>query len=54
MITGGFGFEYDPKRGVSRAWVYKGGIKRWADTGKPVEPPETTSKEPKQGEKKTK
>ena len=25
MITGGFGIEYDPKRGVSRAWVYKDG-----------------------------
>ena len=39
MITGGFGIEYDPKRGMSRAWVYKHGIKRWADTGEPVEPP---------------
>ena len=48
MITCGFGIEYDPKRGVSRAWVYKDGIKRWADTGEPVEPPkidiETTEK----------
>ena len=26
MITGGFGIEYDPKRGVSRAWVYKDGV----------------------------
>lgn len=34
MITGGFGVEYDPKRGVSRAWVYKDGVKlrRWAET----------------------
>lgn len=39
MITGGFGIEYDPKRGVSRAWVYKDGVKRWTDTGEPVEPP---------------
>lgn len=39
MIAGGFGIEYDLKREVSRAWVYKDGIKRWADTGEPVEPP---------------
>lgn len=39
MITGGFGIEYDTKRGVSRAWVCKDGVKRWADTGEPVEPP---------------
>lgn len=41
MITGGFGIEYDPKRGVSRAWIYKDGVKlkRWTDTGEPVEPP---------------
>ena len=39
MITSGFGIEYDPRRGVSRAWVYKDGVKRWTDTGEPVEPP---------------
>ena len=33
MITGGFGFEYDHKRGVSRAWIYKDGVKRWVDDG---------------------
>lgn len=37
-ITGGFGFELDLKTGKTRAWFMKAdGIKRWADTGEPVE-----------------
>lgn len=32
--------SYDPRRGVSRAWVYKDGIKRWVDDGSPVDPPD--------------
>lgn len=44
MITGGFGIEYDPKREVSRAWIYKDGVKRWVDDGSHVDPPDDQSK----------
>lgn len=46
MITGGFGFEYDHKRGVSRAWIYKDGVKRWVDDGSPVDPPDDPPSDP--------
>lgn len=38
MITSGFGFQLDLASGRSRQWFMKSdGIKRWADTGQPVE-----------------
>lgn len=46
MITCGFGFQYDPKRGVSRAWIYKDGVKRWVDDGSPVDPPDAPPSDP--------
>jgi len=37
-ITGGFGFTFDIESGVSRPWsIGSDGIKRWADSGDPVE-----------------
>lgn len=37
-IAGGFGFMFDVERGISRWWVIgPDGIKRWADSGDPVE-----------------
>jgi len=37
MITGGFGMVMDLERGTTRRWVMgSDGVKRWADTGKPV------------------
>lgn len=41
-ITGGFGLTLDLARGTQRRWVMgRDGIKRWADDGKPVDPPPT-------------
>lgn len=38
MITGGFGSTLDLKTGVCRRWyIHSDGIKRWADTDKPVD-----------------
>ena len=38
-ITGGFGVTIDTKSGMSRRWVMgRDGIKRWVDTGAPIEP----------------
>ena len=37
-ISGGFGFIFDIKRAVFRRWVIgQDGVKRWADSGEPVE-----------------
>ena len=37
-ITGGFGTTIDLGRGTSRQWVIgRDGVKRWADSGEPVE-----------------
>lgn len=37
-ITGGFGMTMDLERGTTRRWVMgRDGVKRWADTGEPVE-----------------
>ena len=42
-ITGGFGTTMDLERGTSRQWVIgRDGVKRWADSGEPVQKPETT------------
>ena len=42
-ITGGFGTTMDLERGTSRQWVIGcDGVKRWADSGEPVQKPETT------------
>lgn len=39
-ITGGFGIVLDIERGESRRWVMgSDGVKRWADSGLPCEPP---------------
>lgn len=39
MITGGFGTTIDLATGLSRRWVMgRDGVKRWADTGEPVNP----------------
>lgn len=38
MITGGFGFTFDVERGTLRRWYMgRDGVKRWADTGEPIE-----------------
>lgn len=40
MITGGFGMTMDLERGTMRQWVMgRDGVKRWADSGEPVEKP---------------
>lgn len=37
-ITGGFGFTMDLGRGTMRQWhMGRAGVKRWADTGEPVD-----------------
>jgi hypothetical protein len=37
-ITGGFGSTMDLERGTSRQWVMgRDGVKRWADSGEPVD-----------------
>jgi len=37
-VTGGFGTTHDTRTGRSRAWYMRSdGVKRWADTDKPVE-----------------
>lgn len=37
-ITGGFGTTMDVERGTMRQWVMgRDGVKRWADSGGPVE-----------------
>lgn len=37
-ISGGFGFTFDIKRAAFRRWVIgQDGVKRWADSGEPVE-----------------
>lgn len=37
-ITGGFGVTMDLKRGTTRRWVMgRDGVKRWADSGEPVQ-----------------
>ena len=37
-ITGGFGFTHDTETGLSRKWVIgQDGVKRWHDTGEPVD-----------------
>ena len=39
-ITGGFGIMLDIELGESRRWVMgSDGVKRWADSGLPCEPP---------------
>ena len=41
MQLRGFGMTMDLERGTMRSWVVGGdGVKRWADTNDPVEPPQ--------------
>ena len=40
MITGGFGMTMDLERGTVRQWAMgRDGVKRWADSGEPVDKP---------------